>query len=102
RLRPTILRTNALGMPVTNAVVNLKCKVTVEQWQQITQAMAQLNFNLEGKKLTKAERSFYQTLRQKAIYPVDDQQRVYPSKNLAAHVLGFVQEREREANNITI
>jgi len=102
RLRPTVLRTNEHGIPVTNAAVNLKRKVSVEQWQQITQAMAQLNFNVEGKKLTKAEKSFYQTLRQKAIYPIDDQQRVYPSKNLAAHVVGFVQEREREADNITI
>jgi len=102
RLRPTVLRTNEQGVPVTNAAVNLKRKVSVEQWQQITQAMAQLNFNLEGKKLTKAERSFYQTLRQRAIYPIDDQQRVYPSKNLAAHVLGFVQERERDSDNITI
>ena len=36
KLQPTVLRTNEFGMPVTNSYVNLKKKVTIEQWQQIT------------------------------------------------------------------
>ena len=102
RLRPVIIRTNEQGIPVTNAVVNLKRKLSVEQWQQITQAMARLPLDLEGKMLTRSEKSFHRVVRQKAIYPVDDQERVYPSKNLAAHVLGYVHEREAETNNITV
>jgi cell division protein FtsI/penicillin-binding protein 2 len=102
RLRPVVVRTTDQGIPVTNAAVNLKRKVSLDQWQQITQAMAQLTFDLDGKKPTRAEKSFCRTLREKAIYPIDDQQRIYPSRRLAAHVLGFVQERERETNNIII
>src|SRR5436190_14892655 len=63
RLRPSIVRTNDQGQPVTNAAVNLKRKLSVEQWQQITQAMAQFDFNLEGKKLSRSERAFYRALR---------------------------------------
>ena len=102
RLRPVIIRTNDQGIPVTNASVNLKRKLSVEQWQQITQAMGRLTFDVEGKKLSRAEKTFYRVLRQRAIYPVDDQQRLYPSTNLAAHVLGFVQEREHETNNLVV
>jgi cell division protein FtsI/penicillin-binding protein 2 len=61
--------------------------------------MARLPLDGPGKTLSKAERSFNRALRQKAIYPMDDQQRIYPSTNLAAHILGFVQERERETNH---
>src|SRR5438477_2440242 len=100
RLRPTIVRTNEQGLPVTNAAVNLKRKVSLEGWQQITQVMAKLSFDLEGKAPTKTEKTSYRVLRQKAIYPIDDQQRIYPSTNLAAHVLGFVQEREQETNHM--
>ena len=102
RLRPIIVRTNEQGQAVTNAAVNLKRKLSVEQWQQVTQAMTQLDFNLEGRKLSRGEKAFYRTLRQKAVYPIDDQQRIYPSKSLAAHVLGYVQEREGETNNIAV
>ena len=102
RLRPVIVRTNEHGLLVTNASVNLKRKVTLEQWQQITQAMWGLTFDLRGRKLSRAQKAFYTTLREKAIFPLDAQQRIYPSKNLAAHVLGYVQERERETNRITV
>jgi len=102
RLRPVVVRTNEQGMPVTNAWVNLKREVSLEQWQQITQAMAGLILALEGKKLTKAERNANRALRDKGIYPMDGQHRMYPSTNLAAHVLGFVQEREHETNHITV
>ena len=63
-------------MPVTNAAVNLKRTVTLEQWQQITQLMGRLTFETDGKPLSKAERNFNRILRQKSIYPVNDQQRV--------------------------
>src|SRR5213082_2422157 len=36
RLRPVILRTNEHGTPVTNAAVNLKRKLSLEQWQTVT------------------------------------------------------------------
>ena len=101
RLRPVVVRTNDHGLLVTNAWVNLKRKLSVDQWLQISQAMAGLTFEGEEKKLTRAERGFYRVLHQRAIFPVDDQQRLYPSTNLAAHVVGFVQERDHETNDVT-
>lgn len=96
KIRPTILRTNEFGAPVTNSYVNLRKKVTLEQWQQITQAMAGLILAAESGTLTKSQKRFYRTLRQKAIYAEDDQLRTYPGGRLASHVLGFVQDDELE------
>src|SRR5436190_991412 len=99
KLQPTVSRTNEFGMPVTNSYVNLKKKVTIEQWQQITQAMMGLTFAAEAGPLTKTQKRFYRTLKQKAIYAEDDQQRTYPGGRLASHVLGFVQDDEFEFND---
>jgi cell division protein FtsI/penicillin-binding protein 2 len=99
KLQPTVLRTNEFGMPVTNSYVNLKKKVSLEQWQQITQAMHGLTFAPEAEQLSKNQRRFYRTLRQKAIYAEDDQLRTYPGGRLASHVLGFVQDDELEFND---
>jgi cell division protein FtsI/penicillin-binding protein 2 len=99
KLRPTILRTNEFGIPVTNSYVNLKKKVTLEHWQQITQAMHGLTFASEAGQLTKGQKRFYRTLRQKGIYAEDDQLRTYPGGRLASHVLGFVQDDELEFND---
>src|SRR5213595_1806982 len=41
KLRPT-LRTNESGQLVTNQFVDLKRKLSLEQWQQVTQAMVTL------------------------------------------------------------
>lgn len=101
RLQPT-LRTNALGAPVTNAYVNLKRKLALSRWQQVTQAMAQLNLPGADRKLTRAEAAFFRNLRAHAVYAEDDQQRVYPSGEMACHVLGFVQDEEREFNDRSV
>ncbi|HKQ37059.1 MAG TPA: penicillin-binding protein 2 [Verrucomicrobiae bacterium] len=99
KLQPTILRTNEFRMPITNSYVNLKKKVTLEQWQQITQVMNGLTFAAEGGMLTKNQKRYYRALRQKGIYAEDDQQRTYPGGRLASHVLGFVQDEELEFND---
>ena len=101
-LRPVILRTNEHGVPVTNLWSNLKRKVTADQWQQISQTMAQLTFHVDEINLPRAQRNFYRTLRRYAIYAEDDQKRVYPSKELASHVVGFAQEKESEFNNAAV
>jgi len=101
-LRPVILRTNEQGVPVTNVWANLKRKVSVQQWQQITQAMAGLTVHVDEKNMARSQRNFYRALRRQAVYAEDDQQRIYPSKNLAAHVVGFAQETESEFNNISV
>ena len=99
-LRPTIVRTNGFGVVITNGWVNLKRKVSLEKWQQITQAMMRLNLDRDESLLSPAQKQFVRSLRHKSIYAEDDQDRVYPSGHLASHVLGFVQECETEFNNI--
>ena len=102
RLRPTVTSTNAAGLLVTNSYVNLKQRVNLEQWLQITQALAHLAFPAEAGRLTKAQKAFYRNLRQYAIYAADDQQRYYPSKALAGHVLGFTSENETDFNDTSV
>ena len=98
KLRPTVLRTNENGLFVTNQDVDLKRKLTFEQWQQVTQTMTGLNFGVDELRLTAREKNFYKALRQQAIFAVEDQQRVYPNKSLAAHVVGFAQDSETNFN----
>src|SRR3954471_1059615 len=92
-------KTNQAGVVSTNLYVNLHRKVSVEQWQDITQAMSQIALDVDEATLTKTQKRFYAALKKKSIYAADDLQRYYPSKNLGAHVLGFIQENEREFNN---
>lgn len=80
------------GEVITNHYVVLKRKVSADTWLRIQQTMKQLSFGVDEKKLSKSQQAFFRDLRNHAIYtdPVDDQLRVYPNKNLAAHVLGYV------------
>jgi len=91
RLLPRV-RPNDKGGSVTNRYVVLKRKVAAETWQKIQQAMTQLPFGVDEKKLRKTEQAFFRNLRQKGVFadPTDDQLRVYPNQALAAHALGHV------------
>jgi len=97
RLQPR-LRREASGTVITDRYVVLKRKVSVETWQQIQQAMAELDFGFDIKQLPRAQRTFYYLLRRKAVFAdsVGDQLRIYPNKSLAAHVLGYVGTEERD------
>ncbi|MCI0745460.1 MAG: penicillin-binding protein 2 [Verrucomicrobia subdivision 3 bacterium] len=95
-------RTNSDGTVTVRKYVDLKRKLSVEQWQQVTQAMSAIAFKFEDRKPSKVEQRFYRTLRQNAVFTVDDQHRVYPSGRLAAHVLGFAQEIEGEFNELSV
>ena len=99
-LRP--LRTNETGIVYTNKFVDLKRKVTHEQWAQVTQAIAQITFDVDEALLSRTERAFFKNLRRRGIYAEDDHLRVYPSGHLASHVLGYVQEMERVFTNSSI
>ena len=92
------LRKNADGQTITNRYVVLKHKVPIETWEKIQAAMKQLKFSDDGRKITKADKLFLLNLRTSAIFtdPIDDQLRVYPSRDLAAHVLGYVGTELRE------
>jgi cell division protein FtsI/penicillin-binding protein 2 len=89
------------GETVTNKYVRLRDKVSVDTWQKIQIAMTNLSFGLDEKKLSKSEKAFYQTLRNKAIFTEDSQLRAYPNGALAAHVLGYVGNEDRVTNGVT-
>lgn len=97
------MRTNADGRVTTNRFVNLRTRLTLDQWNSVTQALSQLSFEYDRDGLSKAEikrrEQYYSALRRKGIYAEDDYMRVYPSSHLASHVLGFVQETERVVTN---
>jgi cell division protein FtsI/penicillin-binding protein 2 len=94
-------RTNADGTATLRRYVDLRRKLSNEQWQQVTQAMGGLTFEI-GRKLTRTERQFFAALRNRSVIAEEDQLRVYPSGTLAAHVLGFVQEVDREFNDSSV
>ncbi len=99
RLMPQT-RTDTNGIVTTNRWVSLKKKVPVEMWQQISATMAKLDFGLDDRKLSRAERAVYRNLRHKAVFTEspDQQVRVYPNGNLAAHVLGYIGQAEHKEN----
>ena len=94
-----LTHTNAAGVVRTNRYVDLRRKVTVEQWGQITQAMAQTSLVLDETALPKAERMSLRNLRRRGLHAEDDYRRVYLSQRLASHVIGYVQEVERVFTN---
>lgn len=98
RLTPRV-RQNDKGESFTNQYARLKSQVPVETWQQIRAAMTNLNFGLDEKKLLRREREFYSALRSKAVFTEDDQMRIYPNQDLAAHVLGFATSEEIALTN---
>jgi len=61
-------------------------------WPQIQAAMTNLSFGVDETKATKAQRKFYQRIREQAVYANDDQLRIYPNQRLAAHVIGYLQD----------
>jgi cell division protein FtsI/penicillin-binding protein 2 len=95
---------NEKGEDVDDRYVLLKRKVSVDDWKRIQEAMKNLSFGVNEKRLSRRDRAFYRSLRQNAVFvePVDDQLRVYPNANLAAHVLGFVGATERRVDHRVI
>ncbi len=97
-------RTNSAGVLVTNQYVVLKRKVPFETWDKVKLAMENLYPNVDTSRLSKRDRTFLRFLRTKAVFPdsLDDQLRVYPNQQLAAHVLGYVGMGEKDYNGSRI
>jgi cell division protein FtsI/penicillin-binding protein 2 len=92
-----VLRRGTNGAPLADEYSHYVClskRVPVETWSRIRAAMTNLTFGVEPK----AQRSFYQNLRQRALFSEDEQLRVYPNQNLASHVLGYVSAEETEVD----
>ena len=96
-----LTRTNEAGVLRTNKFVDLRRKVTVEQWAQITNVMAEVVRALDGPQLKRGQREALRAIARRGLYAQDEYRRVYPSGHLASHVLGYVQEIERVFTNST-
>ena len=88
------IRQNDKGESLTNHYARLKARVPVETWLKIQAAMTNLNFGLDEKKLVRKEKEYYRLLREKSVFAENDQMRIYPNQDLAAHVLGFATAEE--------
>jgi cell division protein FtsI/penicillin-binding protein 2 len=82
--------------------VVLKRKVSLDTWEKIRQSMATISAGADDSKLSKQDRAFFRNLRTKAVFPDDDQIRVYPGQRLAAHVIGFASGDEEQSGQAGI
>jgi cell division protein FtsI/penicillin-binding protein 2 len=100
RLTPRVTQATN-GVLVTNRYVVLKRNVPLETWAQADVALKQLRFVPDEKKLSRDQRRFYTDLRNGGVFAdaMDEQMRVYPNDNLAAHVLGYVASRDVKVEN---
>ena len=96
-----LTRTNAQGVVTTNRFVDLKRKLTVEQWGQVTQTLAQVVARLDNPARKRLERAAVRAIARRGIYAEEEYKRVYPAGRLASHVLGYVREVERVFTNST-
>lgn len=90
RLLPRVLRTDTNNQPVIDRHVVLKSRVRLEDWDKIEQALANLSFGVDETKLKAREKLYFNRVRGRAIFFEEDQLRLYPSSNLAAHVIGYM------------
>jgi cell division protein FtsI/penicillin-binding protein 2 len=92
---------DANGQLVTNNLhyVRLQRNIPEETWQKIQDAMSHLSFGVDEKKLSKADRQFFNNLRSVAIFAEPDELRVYPNGALAAQVLGFSSIQDIKADD---
>jgi len=95
----TRTRLNEKGETNLVQYIRLKQRVPVETWQKIQEAVTNLSFGVDEKKLPKTEQASYRALRQKAIFAENYPIRVYPNQSLAAHVLGYAQTEDAEINS---
>lgn len=87
------------GKILTNSYVVLKRKVSIEAWEKVRQAMTNLDLGVDEKQLKPSQKLFYSTLRNKSLFSEEDQSRVYPNQQLAAHVIGYVGGDDRQGEN---
>ena len=84
------IRQTANGTPVFDQYVMLKHKVDEPTWKRLQQAMTNLVFSSDERKLPKRKQVYFNNVRKHSLQAEPDQERVYPNGTLAAHVLGYV------------
>jgi cell division protein FtsI/penicillin-binding protein 2 len=90
RLLPRVIRLDTNNQPVIDRHVVLKRRVRLEDWDKIEQALTNLSFGVDESKLKPKEKLYFSRVRHRAIFFEEDQLRLYPSSNLAAHVVGYL------------
>jgi cell division protein FtsI (penicillin-binding protein 3) len=93
---------NAEGKLVPRRYVDLKRKIRYEDWRRLVETMKHLELLPHEERLPRTQRRFFANLRKSAIFAADDQQRIYPSGQLASHVIGFTQVIESNFNHATV
>ncbi len=83
--------------------VRLARNVPPETWLHIRAAMTNLMFGVDEKKLPRADRAFFSSLRTSAVFAESDQKRYYPNGLLAGQVIGFsgVEDVKVDGRNIS-
>lgn len=82
--------TNKAGKTFSSQYAVVKRKVSLEDWQRVTNAIRHINLGMDDKSRPSLERNYFTGLRERAIFSEDGQLRVYPNNKRAAHVLGYV------------
>jgi cell division protein FtsI/penicillin-binding protein 2 len=95
-IRPR-LRTNDFGDLVPVKWVQLKKKIETEEWNKVREAMDQLSFGVDEKKL-RDKGAHFNRIRKKGILDEPEETRFYPNETLAAHVLGYVGINQKTNN----
>ena len=98
RLQPRVFtRTNSDGSfrVVTNRYVVLARKVPIERYKLIKGTMLNMKFGDESG-LNRKQRGFFRNLRRMSISAdvIEDSIRIYPNRQLAAHVMGYTSTRD--------
>lgn len=103
-LRPRLRRTEK-GELVPLKWVRLKKKAELETWLGIREVMKNLDFEVDETKLNATARAPYHRIRNRGVFDQPEEIRFYPNQTLAAHVLGYVQERrikDAQGNETTV
>ncbi len=87
-------RTNETGSLSPVRWVVLKKKIETEKWDNVRKALDEVSFGVDETKLKKTERARYNRIRNKGVFDEPEEERFYPNRSLAAHVLGYVGENE--------
>ncbi len=102
-IRPGFRTNNGVAQRVwlTNQYVLLQRKVSMDRWQQVTQAMASLPFLVSPESLPRTNRigriaqtNFWNAARTRSIQSTPDQIRTYPGQTLAAQIIGSTGQDE--------